>query len=189
MDAQRKILFRRIAEGDKRAFDEFFDLYYTRLVQFARLFVDTPEQAEDVVSDVLTALLTKREKVFVLDQFEAYLYMAVKNRAISAIRRRQVADAYAEHIAQNSTPNAHDTLIAQELHDLVDRVIDSFPPKRRMVFQLIRDEELSYAQVAELLDISVRTVEVHLRLAVRELRQRIDAYHLHDTLRFMAREA
>jgi len=183
----KKSLFRRIAHGEKAAFDDFFDLYYVRLVQFAQLFVDTTEQAEDVVSDVLTTLLTRRDRVFNLENFEAYLYSSVKNRAISTIRRKQVADGYVEHIVRNTAPDGHDALVSRELHDLVARVIDSFPPKRRMVFQLIRDEELTYAQVAELLDISVRTVEVHLRLAIRELRERIDAYHLHDVLKILAR--
>src|SRR5690606_6632965 len=85
----RSLCFALIAKGDKEAFDLFFRHYYPKLVQFASFWVSSREQAEDVVADVLTNLLVQKERVFVLDHFEAYLYSSVKNKALSALKKLQ----------------------------------------------------------------------------------------------------
>lgn len=182
---EKKILFKRISEGDKEAFDEFFALYYLKLIQFARIFVDSKEKAEDVVSEVLTNMVIHRKKVFILDNFDAYLYSSVKNKALSSIRKNLVADRYFKDdcmkIQNHFTfVDPHDLLVEQEIQNILIKVIEGLPPRRKMVFQLIREEGLSYRQVAELLDISDRTVEVHLKLAVNELRNMVHEYLLHD---------
>lgn len=181
----KQILYKRISEGDKKAFDIFFAQSYPKLVQFARIFVDSEEQAEDVVSDVLTNMLIHRKKVFILNNFEGYLYSSVKNKALSLIRKNLVAvhyfqDKCKEHQNNLTFVDPYDLLVEQEIQNIVIKVIEGLPPKRKLVFQLIREEGLSYRKVAELLDISDRTVEVHLKLAVKALRKRVREYLLHD---------
>jgi RNA polymerase sigma-70 factor (family 1) len=178
-------LFKRISEGDKEAFDIFFESYYLKLIHFAQIFVDSEQQAEDIVSEVLTNILINRKKIFVLENFDAYLYSSVKNKALSLVKRRKVADDYSKHVCNTEQNNftfvdPHDLLVEKEFNSLIFKVIDGLPPKRKMVFQLIREEGFSYRQVAELLDISDRTVEVHLKLAIKSLRKKVKEYLLHD---------
>lgn len=186
--SDKKFLFKQISEGNnKAAFDIFFEHYYPKLIQFARIFVCSEQQAEDVVSEVLTNMLVRRKKVFALNNFEGYLFSSVKNKALSAIRKQRVADDYSQNMAKNqynfiSFLNPHDQLAQQEFHTFIYEVIENMPPKRKMVFQLIRSEGLSYSEVADLLDISDRTVEVHLRLAVKTLRKRVEENLLQDTM-------
>lgn len=184
---RKETLFRRIAEGDKKAFDVFFNLYYDKLIQFAKLYVDSVPQAEDVVSDVLTSMLLQRERVFLVGNFDAYLYSSIKNKALSSLRNRRVAEAHAAYLTHDRKdseifPDPHNGLVTGELRKVIEGVIARLPPRRKMVFQLVRDEELSYSEVAALLEISVRTVEVHLRLAVAELRKTVEAYLIHDAM-------
>lgn len=173
--------FVRIAEGDKKAFEVFFDCYYPKLVRFADTFVHDQQAAEDVVADVLTTMLIHRQRVFRLPHVEAYLYASVKNKALSSLRNRKKitrlppdVQSLKQRAMEPADPYA--LLVDQELQALVHKMIQSFPPKRRMVFQLLREEGFSYRQVAALMQISERTVEVHLRLAVKTLRQGIENY-------------
>lgn len=181
-DLQNKSLcFAQIAEGNKEAFDAFFKHYYPRLIQFARIFVHCQQEAEDVVADVLTNILAHRERVFALEHFEAYLYASVKNKALTSIKKQGKMELYPQEVEDfkpmaKAAADPHELLVEQELRTRIQKIIQGFPPKRKMVFQLIRDEGLSYRQVAHLMEISERTVEVHLKLAVKSLREGVEHY-------------
>ncbi|MCE7070832.1 RNA polymerase sigma-70 factor [Dyadobacter sp. CY327] len=177
----KKQYFARIAEGDKSAFDVFFKHYYPKLIKFAQIYVDSVQQAEDVVADVLTNVLINRKRVFALDHFESYLYFSVKNKSITSIKRQQrenpfIFDSNEFILNSMAVADPHDLLVGVELQDQVNQITQQFPPKRKMVFQLIREEGFTYRQVAELMNISERTVEVHLKLAVKELREGIEIF-------------
>lgn len=175
----RSLCFAKIAKGDKKEFDIFFKHYYPKLLQFARLWVSSRQQAEDVVADVLTNLLIHRERVFALDHFESYLFLSVKNKALSSLKKLQkmVPEVDRDHQPiQISTSDPYELLEQKEFREFISQIIKNLPPKRKMVFQLIREEGLSYREVADLLEISDRTVEVHLKLAVKDLRENIESY-------------
>src|SRR5690606_37710903 len=76
----------------------------------------------------------------------------------------------------DTAADPHELLMEQELSERVNRIIQNFPPKRKMVYKLIREEGFSYRQVADLMEISERTVEVHLKLAIKDLRENVDQY-------------
>lgn len=173
--------FARIADGDKKAFDAFFDHYYPKLVRYAMVFVHCKQEAEDVVAEVLTNVLIHRERVFRLSHIESYLYSSVKNKSLSSLKRKgktvfsSPATQPPKYIAVASD-NPYELLVEQELHTLARKIIQDLPPKRQMVFRLLREEGLSYRQVAERMEISERTVEVHLKLAIGILRKNIERY-------------
>jgi RNA polymerase sigma-70 factor (family 1) len=181
MTFDKRFCFDQIAEGNKKAFDVFFKHYYPKLVQFARMYVNSLQQAEDVVADVLTNLLIHRQRVFALDHFEAYLYSSIKNKSLSSIKRKDRANPYPLefvdfHPKTPGVADPFDVLIEKELRDEIGRIIHNLPPKRKMVFQLVREEGLSYRQVSQLMEISDRTVEVHLKLAIEALRKGVESY-------------
>lgn len=177
----KRFCFDQIAAGNKKAFDVFFKHYYPKLVQFARMYVTSLQQAEDVVADVLTNLVIHRSRVFALEHFEAYLYSSIKNKALSAFKRGDRTNPYPLEFLdfKSQAPevaNPLDVLIEKELNDQICRIIHNLPPKRKMVFQLVREEGLSYRQVSQLMEISHRTVEVHLKLAIEALRAGVERY-------------
>lgn len=176
-------LLLRIAEqNDERAFALFFDRYHTKLLRYASLYVASIEEAEDVVSDVLTKMLKNRKETFAKENFIGYLFQSIKNGCIDHLKREKRRSGifdinYHEKdyfIFDSQTPFSQ--IVQSELTRLLRDRIEALPPKRRMVFQLIKDEDMSYREVAELMDISERTVEVHLRLAMRDLREALEAY-------------
>ena len=174
-------VLRRIADdNDQAAFTTFFHVYHPKLLTFAQLFV-SPQQAEDVVSDVLVTLLKQREKVFRMKKLEGYLFLCVKHRALNVLKKKSVRLAADEcgPVAEPAVAPADDPLqqlLEAELRAWITEAVEALPPRRRMVYKLVKDEGLRYREVAELMDISERTVEHHLDAAVKGVRRVVSHY-------------
>ncbi len=177
----RGVLLRIADENDEAAFKVFFRLYHPKLLSFARLFVKQPHQAEDVVSDALVQLLKQRQRVFRMENFESYLFQTVKNHALNFLKKK------ANHLPPDSEDNHHEAeraerdnplqqLLDAELQERITAASEALPPRRKMVYQLVKDERLTHREVAQLMDISERTVENHLDAAVKDMRRAIQAY-------------
>ena len=175
-------LLYRIAELDERkAFSIFFRKYHTKMLLLAHVFVASPPAAEDVVSEVMIKLLRQRKKTFRKKNFLGFLYTCIKNQSLDYIRKNKKH----RHISLNKDnmdflvqhkSNPCNDLAGKEFQEIIFDCIEHLPPRRKLVFKLIKDDELSYKQVAALLDISVRTVEVQLRLAMRHVKITVDDY-------------
>lgn len=158
----------------------FFNEYYASLIQFAMLFVPQFEQAEDIVSNVMVRLIKKAKDICEVINFESYLFIVVRNEALDYIKKEKkhrfvVIDSENDFFLKEYV-NPYEMLIEKELRDLIFNIVESFPPKRRMVYKLIKDENLKYKEVADLMDISVRTVGVHITVAGKEIRKILNNY-------------
>lgn len=175
-------LLTRIAEKDDReAFNQFFILYYNRLIQFALLFVHRQEIAEDIVSDVLVQLLRRKKELNQINHFEGYLFLSVKNTALNFLKKEKRHSDYCNSEVNEVFLPAHisdpvEKVLEEELRHLIFRTVERLPKQRKMVYKLIKDEGLKYKEVADLLDISIKTVENHLDLAVKEIRAVVENY-------------
>lgn len=131
-------LFILIAKGNKNAFDEFFGLYYSKLVSFSNFILADKGLAEDVVSEVLTGLLIDRERIFRMKNFEAYLYTSVKNKSLTKINKhsRELRIEWGEedknHFGGSISP--HQLLEEQELNQLIQSLVDKLPKKEKWCF-------------------------------------------------------
>ncbi len=178
----KNILSRIVDKNDERAFSLFFDHYHTRLINLALLFLPNYQQAEEIVSDVILQLLQKREGLLQIQNFEGYLFKMVKNRALNTLKvaSREKGKISIDDIQDYLIPDVSDPekkMINSDLKRELNRVIENLPPKRRLVFKMVKDENLSYKEVAEILEISERTVEVHLKLAITDLRVTLQQFY------------
>ena len=166
--------------SDQRAFRAFFKKYYTRLIKFALLYVPFQTQAEEIVSEVLIKLLKKQRNFFELENLEGYLFQAVKNQSISFLRKQKTRythksiDFEKDFLVSEIDPEK--SLEYDELTRLITQAINDLPPRRQMIFKLIKEENHKIKEVAALLDIAPKTVENHLCMAVKELRVIIKSY-------------
>ncbi|WP_339864273.1 RNA polymerase sigma-70 factor [uncultured Algoriphagus sp.] len=178
----RHLLSRIVEKNDEKAFSEFFDHYHTRLINLSLLFLPRYDLAEDVVSEVLLKLLQKKESLLEIRNFEGYLFKMVKNKSLNHLKSKaeELGNIQIDDINDYLLPERNDpekTLINTNLGQLLDRVIQALPPKRRLVFKMVKDENMSHKEVAEILEISERTVEVHLKLAIKDLRVSLKEYY------------
>ena len=154
----------------------------TRLINLSLLFLPRYDLAEDVVSEVLLKLLQKKESLLEIRNFEGYLFKMVKNKSLNHLKSKaeELGNIQIDDINDYLLPERNDpekTLINTNLGQLLDRVIQALPPKRRLVFKMVKDENMSHKEVAEILEISERTVEVHLKLAIKDLRVSLKDYY------------
>ncbi len=176
------LLLYRIAELDERkAFSLFFRHYHARMLLLAKIFVPSQQVAEDIVSDVLIKLLRHRKKTFRKKNFLGFLYTCIKNQSLDYLRKNKKHRHFSlnkdniDFLVQHKSNPCND-LAGKQFEEIIFACIESLPPRRKLVYKMVKEDGLSYKKVAALLDISVRTVEVQLRLAMRHLKIAVDDY-------------
>jgi RNA polymerase sigma-70 factor (family 1) len=182
-DQQIKELIKRIAEdNDKKAFEKLFRHYHAKLIRFALMFLPSYQDAEDVVSEVMIKLLRQREKMTKIENFENYLFLAIKNQSINYSKKNNKG-AYnmVREIPQDYLTDTYshpfEKIIEEELRQIINRTVENLPSQRRMVYKLIKDDGMKCREVAELLNIAEKTVKKHLEIALRNLRASIQNYY------------
>lgn len=167
-------LVERIRAGDAAAFEALFHAHHASLCAFAYRYVGARDLAEEIVQEVFLFVWERRETWDVRTSVKNYLLTAVRNAAVSYLRHeRVVRRREAETIAlfSRSTPTADRELHNTELAGLVQRAVDRLPDRCRLVFTLHREQGLTYVEIAEVLGISPKTVEVHMGRALKGLRK------------------
>ena len=169
---------RRIRRGDDAAFEALFLAYYERLVRFAYGFVKTRSAAEEVVQDLFLNVWARREQWAVHDTVRTYLYSATRNHALNRLRRGGLEQRWVESVVDaddtfaiipRSAP-ANERVELAELDEAIRKAIDQLPPRARETFILSRQHNLSYEQIAEVMDVSVKTVQEQIWRTLRTLR-------------------
>jgi len=166
-------IFQQIKIGDVVAFSTLFESYYVKLCFFCCRYLVDMDLSRSVVQQVFVDLWVKREKLSVEYSIKSYLFQAVKNRAIDQLRQNknnvQISDAISE-MAQTSF---HDIVEEVELNDRINKSINLLPQKCREIFLMSRFESLKYTEIAEKLNISVKTVEMQIGIALKKLREEL----------------
>ena len=165
-------LLQLIKNGDKQAFKYVFDTYFTALCRFMYLYLGDTQEAEDIASDIFASVWENRKKLEIRLTFKAYLFQAAKNRCLNVIRDRK-ATVSLDDINGQDTPQVSitDSLETEELNNLIQEAILSLPEKCREVFLQSRTKNLTNQEIAESMDISVKTVEAQITKALKQIRK------------------
>ncbi|MES2276522.1 MAG: RNA polymerase sigma-70 factor [Bacteroidota bacterium] len=170
------VLFSLIPAGDAAAFDELFLNYYPRLIAFARQYAKQQEAAEEIASDVLMKLWLKRAALNQVNKPEVYLYVSVKNAALNYLRSVKNQPSLVLDEPEVIEPASSTHPDQKELQSILQQAIAALPEQRRLIFKMIKEDGLKCRDVAEILDLSTRTVESQLYKAVKFLADRLSAY-------------
>lgn len=168
-----ELLLQKIRNGDQNGFKEFYQLQFFKLYQFSYSFVHSRETAEEIVNDVFLAIWQKRNILNTINNINVYLYVAVKNACLNFLRRNNlpvpvsVEDLCVDHFQLTADPEL--VLIQRELQKQIREAVEQLPPRCRLIFKLIKEDGLSYKEVASILDLSVKTVDNQLCLALKKL--------------------
>lgn len=168
----------QMAKGDKKAYEQVFVGYYELLCRYAYTVVRDKDEAEEVVQNLFYNVWRKREELSVQSSVKSYLYRAVRNDCLNRIKHNKVRSSYAadyRHVAEVSG-NGLEGLEAKELASRINLAIETLPTQCATVFKLSRFEQLSYAEIAGKLDISIKTVEVHMGKALKRLREQLQDF-------------
>ena len=169
-----------IAIDDAMAFRQFFDLQYARFYRLAFHFVKSDELSEEIVSDVFLKIWNNRKRLRDVSCHDVYFFKAIKNQALTYLKRearRAFNDAQSVKSSNLEYTEPENLLIAKDLARAVEDAVSALPDKCQMIFRLIREDGLSYKEVADLLELSVKTVENQMTIAIKKLKSAVDDHH------------
>jgi RNA polymerase sigma-70 factor (ECF subfamily) len=172
--AAELVLARRVCGGDEAAFEQIFRVYYSRLVSFACTKVESQALAEEMVQEVFLQIWARREQWIVERSLAAYMFRAVRNRVLNARRSLRLETSYANAAAvelEVETAEPTDGRICDaEIGAALAYALAVLPQRPRQVFLLSRRQGLTYAEIADVLGIATKTVEMHMGRALAQLR-------------------
>ncbi len=170
------LLMLRLKRGDERAFKALFDKYKRRIVNYARRFVSSPERAEDAAQETFLRLYRSRESYEPKSKFRTYLYHIATNTCLNHVRKRDWLvreeaneESVTDRIVDTAFAKPEDALAGEELRVLVERALMALPEGQRTALVLLRFEDMSYEEIAAVMDASVPAVKSLLNRAKVEL--------------------
>lgn len=176
------LILKKIKEGDIKAFESIFKLYYSPLCLYATSIIGQEEVAEEIVQDLFYIFWKEKESLPILRSIKNYLYGAVRNRSLQYLEHRQVRYRYQQTVMAEESPETEsytpqDQLEYKELQNLINRALGKLPERRLRIFQMHRFEGKKYTEIAIQLSLSVKTVEAEMTKALYTLRKEIENYN------------
>jgi RNA polymerase sigma-70 factor (ECF subfamily) len=173
-----KSLALQLARGNEKAFEIIFKRYYQALCLFSRQFLEDDEQAEEAVQDIFVKIWEKRFSLSIETSLEHYLFRAVRNHCFNQLQRRKIKKRYAKEMLENLEREikTEEYYLEPDIKIKIDEAIGLLPPKRKKIFRLSREEGLKYKEIAEQMNLSIKTVEAQMGLALKFLREKLKDY-------------
>ena len=171
------ILQSQVAVGDTRAFRQIFDALFSNLTKFSFSFVHSKEAATEIVDELFVQLWVKRDDIMKINDLRVYLYTATKNASLNYIsmKAKQIeVEPYENLIVQmTDVVSPEQIMITKEMLQKIKEAVDSLPPRCKLIFKFVREDGLSYSEVAEILGLSIKTIDAQMVIAVSRIRAKL----------------
>ncbi|MDP2112478.1 MAG: RNA polymerase sigma-70 factor [Bacteroidota bacterium] len=169
-----ELLCKKISQNsDQQAFKELYLAYFDRLYKFAFSILHSAEFAEEAVNDVFLNIWQKRSTLKNIASLSSYLFISTKNTSFNYLskfrkeRNTSLDDVLVRFEADELTPET--AFFTAEIRNEIEQAINQLPPKTKLVFQMAKVEGMKYKEIADILSISVNTIDNHIATAVKKL--------------------
>ena len=180
MNEKPNIDLQLIGAGNEQAFRDLFLFYAPKLNQFAFSLIKSKEASAEIVNDVFIKLWKQKEKVSFIGNIRVYLYVAVRNSAINYLSlkvHRQVNEPFDfADVRISHDPSPDEKMITAELMSKITAAVESLPPRCKMIFKLVREDGLRYKEVADILNLTVNTVDAQMVIAVKRISEKVQTH-------------
>ena len=166
-------------EDDQAAFSELYIHFFPGLISYVFTILGDKSLAEDVVQDVFVKIWNNRKTLPAISNFSYYLYTAAKHTSFNHLVKNKTTTEYLSYANNKISLHQDDPELAaihKENIKLIESAINSLPERCRLVFRLIKEEGLKYKEVSQLLELSQKTVEAHMRMAHSRILQAITTH-------------
>lgn len=180
-------LFTFIRKGDKEAFAEFFDRYWSKAFQIAYQKLNNRQATEEIVQELFIALWNKRNSLSI-HNFSSYLYTCIKNKCLNYIESKIIERRHWDYYKQFIPRSDHSTdkMVSYDaLLEAINTGMEGLPKKTKRVFQLNRLEGRSISEIAHVLNLSEKAIEYHLTRSLKHLRIHLKDFTLLLILSFV----
>lgn len=164
--------------GKEHDFKELYNLLYNRFFRVAMYYLHNDDWAQEVVLDVFLTLWNKRKELSSINNFENYYFILLKNASLNYLSKNKQINTPLDSSIEfsESAPTPEENLLNEELLLVYIDTLEELPPRCREVFVLIREQRLSYKEVADQLNISTKTVDAQLQKALSIFKEKIKSY-------------
>ena len=166
--------------SDQQAFKELYLFYFDKLYKFAFSILHSSEFAEEAVNDVFLNIWQKRKTLENINNMTNYLYISTKNTSFNYLskfrkeRNTSLDDVLVRFEIDELTPET--VFFSAEVRHEIEQAINQLPPKTKLVFQMAKVEGLKYKEIAEILNISVNTIDNHVATAIKKLSHTLKSF-------------
>ena len=170
-----KELIVQLKEGDEKAFTTLYRRYWPKVYNFSRLYLSSILEIEEVVQEVFVKVWESRTLLREDDNFKGFLFIITRNLVFNQFRRSFNENAYKLTVLSSVMPyyNLEEELSAADLQEFIEKMVKELPPRQQEVFNLSRNAHLTYKEISIRLNISEKTVEYHMGLALKYLRKNL----------------
>lgn len=164
----------RIAEFDDAvAYKSLFFHFFLPLKSFSFAIVKSGQTAEEVVSDVFMEIWARRKKLLEIDNLQMYMYASVRNASLRKLQQaKKIATLPLDDLKVEFTspdPDAVTNLVTNELSEKIALAVDQLPQQCKIIFKLAKEDRLKYKEIAQMLNISVKTIDNQLAIALKKI--------------------
>jgi len=171
-------IFEAIKRDDSGAYEIVFREYYRPMTAYAFRFLNDLSESESIVQEVFLRLWQKRREIMITSSLQHYLFRSVKNQCINQIEHNKIKTGYQVMVINNEEDRSEYSEFFLEfgLKKRIEAAIAALPEKRQEIFRLAREDGLKYREIADRLEISVKTVETQMTLALKQLRESLKEF-------------
>lgn len=176
-----ELIQKQLNAGEVSALEYLFHQYYDDLCRYTVVFVKDIDIAENIIQDLFVYIWEHRETIEIHLSFESYLYQAARYKALNYKRdNSRKADKISFLTKQNVdkvSVGADAAIELRELNVIINEAITLLPERCQQIFKLSRSEELSYREIAELMNISISTVDNQVNTALKKIKTHVHRYY------------
>jgi RNA polymerase sigma-70 factor (ECF subfamily) len=183
---EEKILLQQLSENNEQALTQLYKAHWQNLFLSAYNVLKDKKACEDIVQEIFVQLWVRRQTLDIRQSLATYLTTAVRYQVYHHIRKaaRRVT-VPEEQVAHRQTSGCDERLLQKDLHGRVHEAVKELPEKCRLIYRLSREEQLTHKEIAHHLNISIKTVENQLTIALRRVRHCLEEYSIICVLLFL----
>lgn len=169
-------LLQRVSQGDENAFRELFHAYYDHIFGIAFTLTKSATLSEDLLQEIFISVWNHRHQLPDIDRFDNYLFIIARNRIYTELKKMARSDRFISELLRWSPggdPDPGQALLLKESRQVLQQAIHQLPEQQRKVYELSRDQGLTYEEIALQLSISKSTVRNHMIRALQFIRQQV----------------
>lgn len=167
-----------LALDNHKAYKKIFLFYFPKVKCFITKLIKSEAEAEDLAQDIFEKIWLTRKSLPAIESFSSYLYRMAINAVFNSLKKKKKHRVYLEYLLHNKNNQviAEEAIYAREIELLILLAVSNMPAQRRKIFEMSRCQGVKHTEIARLINISKRTVEVHVSLALKEIRKIIPSF-------------